>query len=64
MNYKKILSTLLACLLTMPLFAYDNVTDISTYEGNADFVFDITEQQWYAFNNNGEYELNEDDEEE
>lgn len=56
MNYKKILSTLLACLLTMPLFAYDNVTDISTYEGNADFVFDITAQQWYAFNNNGEYE--------
>ena len=56
MNFKKILSALLACLLAVHVFAYDSVTDISSYEGNADFVFDITSQQWYALNNNGVYE--------
>lgn len=56
MNFNKILSTLLACLLALHVFAYDSVTDISTYEGDADFVFDITAQQWYALNNNGVYE--------
>lgn len=38
------------------MYGYDSVTDMSTYNGNADFVFDDSAHQWYALNNLGEYE--------
>lgn len=56
MKYKKIIPTLFACLMAVQLFAYDSVTDIATYDGNSDFVFETSGQRWYALNNLGEYE--------